>query len=303
MNKARAPMMCRNPYVGSTGMPFGCGQCMPCRFNKRRIWMHRIMLEAALYEQNSFVTLTYSDEALPLGGTLVPEHYQQWLKRLRLRVAPSRFRFFLVGEYGDVSERPHYHAALFGFPTCESGDTRLYCTKRPCHWCAMVRDTWGFGNIMLGRLEDDSAGYMAGYVTKKMTHKDDSRLNGRYPEFGRMSLKPGIGYDALWEIANTLFMYELDSTLDDVPLALSHGQKQLPLGRYLRQRLRELIGKEKNAPQAAMDKIAEELLPLRLAARASSENPSLKKHLVDASEGSAAGMLARSKIYKQRKSL
>lgn len=296
-------MMCKNPYVGSEGLPFGCGQCMPCRFNKRRIWMHRIMLEAALYEDNSFVTLTYSDDNLPVGGTLVPEHYQQWLKRLRLKVAPSRFRFFLVGEYGDETQRPHYHAALFGFPTCVSGDTRISCIKRPCHWCQLVRDTWGHGNIMLGRLEDDSAGYMAGYVTKKMTHKDDTRLNGRFPEFGRMSLKPGIGYDALWDIANTLFMYELDSTLDDVPFVLMHGQKTLPLGRYLRQRLRTLIGKEKNAPQAAMDKLSQELLPLRLAARASSENPSLKAAVVASTAGRVASMEARQKIYRKRKSL
>lgn len=296
-------MMCRNPYVGSAGLPFGCGQCMPCRFNKRRIWMHRIMLEAALYESNSFVTLTYDDEHLPAGGTLVPDHYRLWLNRLRGRVAPSRFRFFLVGEYGDESQRPHYHAALFGFPTCDFGDTRISCTKKPCHWCHLVRDTWGHGNIMLGRLEDDSAGYMAGYVTKKMTHKDDLRLNGRHPEFGRMSLKPGIGYDALWDIADTLFMYELDSTLDDVPSALSHGMKQLPLGRYLRQRLRELIGRDKNAPQEAMDKLQAELLPLRLAARSSSSNPSLKAHAVAEGDGKVAGMTARQKIYKQRKSL
>lgn len=295
-------MMCKNPYNGSAGL-FGCGQCMPCRYNKRRVWMHRIMLEAAQYEDNAFVTLTYSDEHIPEGGNLVPKHPQDWMKRLRARVAPSKFRFFLVGEYGDESHRPHYHAALFGFRTCVYGDTRMYCTKRPCHWCGMVRETWGHGNIMLGKLEDDSAGYMAGYVTKKMTHKDDPRLAGRHPEFGRMSLRPGLGYDALWLIADTLLKYELDLSMDDVPESLAHGMKKLPLGRYLRSNLRKMIGRSENAPQAVYDKMAAELYPLRMAARASSEKPGLTAHVLERYKGRVAGFEARQKLYKKEKSL
>ena len=75
------------------------------------------------HEASAFVTLTYSDDQLvrTLGDfpTLCPEHPQAFLKRLRARVAPARFRFYLVGEYGDQTHRPHYHLVLFGFPTCE----------------------------------------------------------------------------------------------------------------------------------------------------------------------------------------
>lgn len=295
-------MMCKKPYNGSAGL-FGCGQCMPCRYNKRRVWMHRIMLEAQQYEANAFVTLTYSDEHIPDGGNLVPKHPQDWMKRLRSRVAPSKFRFFLVGEYGDETQRPHYHAALFGFRTCEYGDTRLYCTKRPCHWCELVRDTWGHGNIMLGKLEDDSAGYMAGYVTKKMNSVGDPRLNGRHPEFGRMSLRPGIGYSALWEIADALLRLELDLSMEDVPEQLAHGMKKLPLGRYLRRNLRKMIGREEGAPQAVYDKMASELWPMRLAARASASSPGLTAHVVGANAGRVAGLEARQRIFKKGKTL
>lgn len=296
-------MLCRNPYVSGGGLGFGCGQCMACRYNRRRVWMHRIMLEAAQYQDNCFATLTYEDGNLPEGGTLVPSHPQLWLKRLRARVAPSKFRFFLVGEYGDASGRPHYHAALFGFPTCVNGDTRIRCTGKPCHWCELVRETWAFGNIMLGKLEDDSAGYMAGYVTKKMTAAGDPRLNGRHPEFGRMSLRPGIGHDALWEIADILLKYELGDQMADVPLALQHGMKKLPLGRYLRRRLRTYVGKDEKISQEAFSALEKEMLELRLAARSDAENPSLKAKIVAAGEGRYASMVARTKIYGKAKSL
>lgn len=295
-------MLCKNPYNGAAGL-FGCGQCMPCRYNKRRVWMHRIMLEAAQYEDNAFVTLTYADDSLPPGGNLDPSHPRDWMKRLRSRVAPSRFRFFLVGEYGDESKRPHYHAALFGFPTCINGDTRLGCIKRPCHWCDLVRETWGKGNILLGKLEDDSAGYVAGYVTKKMNVAGDPRLEGRHPEFGRMSLRPGIGHSALWEIADALLKYELDLSMADVPEALQHGMKKLPLGRYLRSNLRKMIGKHHGAPQEVYDKMAAELLPLRLAARSSSSSPGLKAHVVSANSGRVARMEALQRIYKKERPL
>lgn len=296
-------MMCRNPYTGVGGV-HGCGQCGPCRFNKRRIWAHRIMLEAAQYEHNAFVTLTYDPEHLPAGGTLVPDHTRLWLNRLRGRVAPSRFRFFLVGEYGDDSQRPHYHAALFGFQSCSFGQSRYSKSRqRCCYWCELVRETWGQGNVYLGSLELSSAGYMAGYVTKKMTKVDDARLAGRSPEFGRMSLRPGVGATALWDIADALLRYDLDKSLDDAPGTLRHGSKELPLGRYLQGRLRELIGRDKKAPQAVLDKVEAELRPLRLAARASAEVPGLKAHVIAAGDGAAANLAARSRIRKKRGSL
>lgn len=296
-------MLCKNPYVTSAGV-HGCGQCMPCRFNARRVWVHRLMLEAAQYEDNSFVTLTYSDENLPEGGTLVPDHYRLWLKRLRERIAPLRIRFFLVGEYGDKTFRPHYHAALFNFASCRYGQSQYSpFRKNCCAQCDLVRDTWRFGNVLLGTLEDASAGYMAGYVTKKMTRKDDGRLNGRHPEFGRMSLRPGIGGDAMWEIADSLMKYEIDEAMKDVPTALRHGKKQLPLGRYLRNRVRSFVGREARAPQAVIDEMAEELRPMRMAARSSSEKPSVKTHVVEANEPRIAGLEARERIHKQRKSL
>lgn len=221
-------------------MNFGCGQCMPCRYNRRRLWTHRIVLEALKHERSSFVTLTYDAEHLPPGGTLVPRDVTLWLKRLRKELSPLSLRYFLVGEYGDESWRPHYHAALFGV---SPGDSQV------------VLDSWGKGHVMCGDLNLFSAQYISGYVTKKMTSKTDGRLNGRYPEFTRMSLRPGIGASAIGDIKDSLVSeYGIKSMLENVgvPISLSHGGKAMPLGRYLRRKLSEELGvdgifKEKDA--------------------------------------------------------
>lgn len=296
-------MICRNPFVSSAGRAFGCGQCMPCRLNRRRVWSHRIMLEASESECNAFATLTYRDDRIPDGGSLEPRHLQGFLKRLRASVSPSTFRFFAVGEYGDVSERPHYHAALFGFPSCAYGQSRYSRSIIDCcHWCDLVRDRWGKGHVYLGTLEAHSAQYLAGYVTKKMTAKTDVRLNGRYPEFGRMSLRPGVGAGVMDEMASALLAPGV-RVLPDVPKALRHGSKELPLGRYLTKRLRARVGQDEKAPQALLDEMAAEMRPLQIAARSSSENPSFKKAVIAAGDQRALNMEARSKIFKQRRSI
>ena len=116
-------MLCKNPYYVTWDQPVGCNQCMPCRYNRRRIWTFRILLESMVHSHNSFLTLTYDEKHLPEGGTLVPRDAQLFIKRLRnnfwdfhtrCRLPVPKLRYYLVGEYGDNTWRPHYHLALFG---------------------------------------------------------------------------------------------------------------------------------------------------------------------------------------------
>lgn len=293
-------MKCANPYTNVKGQAFGCGQCLPCRFNRRRIWAHRIMLEASLYEHNAFVTLTYDDAHLPEKESLNPKHLQDWLKRLRKSIEPERLRFYGVGEYGDQTQRPHYHVAMFNFQSCVYGQTRSY-RSLCCERCELVRETWGLGKVFLGTLETDSAQYVAGYVTKKMTSKNDERLNGRHPEFARMSNRPGIGHDFMHEVASTLL--GLVQEQPDVPSVLQHGTRKLPLGRYLRMKLRTMVGRDEKTPEEITNQLSAELLPLLIASRTDKENPSLKHQIIKAQKGTLAAMENREKIFKQRKHL
>lgn len=274
------------------------------------------MLESNLHADNSFVTLTYSDEHLPLTKstsstldsgkqfpslpTLDPRDLQNWLKRLRRAIAPSKIRYYGCGEYGDETFRPHYHIALFGFPQCRFGGSRYTSYKRNCcSSCDLVRDTWAKGQVYLGDLNTSSAQYIAGYVTKKLTRKSDPKLLGRHPEFGRMSLKPGIGADFMDEVASTLLGLTME--LEDVPTQLQHGSRKLPLGRYLRRKLRPLVGLDEATPESTIQAVQEALRPVRQAAFDNSR--SFKAEVIKDANQKVLNQEARSKIFKQRRTL
>lgn len=303
-------MRCKNPYINSTLSAYGCGQCLPCRINKRREWTHRILLEALQYKENCFVTLTYGGTDGTEPTTLIPEHPRNFLKRIRKSIEPRKLRFYLVGEYGDKTDRPHYHIALFNHPTCSQGNTQynrhgIKC----CSTCQSISEIWGHGHILLGRLEPHSAAYIAGYVTKKMTRTDDIRLGNRHPEFARMSLRPGIGYDAMHEYASALLQYANDE--DDVPAALRHGRKLLPLGRYLTRTARKLTGRPIDAPQTTIQKAQERLLDLQADAINACSGKNMgqfrrevfKNLIIEKYKGKVASLEARNKIYRKAKPL
>lgn len=189
------------------------------------------MLEAKSHHNSCFTTLTYDQDHLPPGSTLNPQDCTLFLKRLRKSIGKDRsIRYYLVGEYGDQSQRPHYHAAVFGMH--ESENDRIH-------------DCWGHGSTFTGGLTYDSAQYIAGYVTKKLTSRHDPRLNGRHPEFARMSLRPGIGalsIPAFSEPLSTEHGAAELARLGDVPTSFREGGQSRPLGRYLRSKLRSELG-------------------------------------------------------------
>lgn len=266
------------------------------------------MLEASQHAVNSFWTLTYDDENLPHTEnglpTLVPNHLRDFLKRLRFDYYPEKLRYFNVGEYGEHTERPHYHLALFNYPACERGHTqpnrRGYC----CSICDRVGGIWGSGLVYSGQLEAASAAYIAGYVTKKLTSKEDERLKGRCQEFARMSLKPGIGATFIPEVASAYLTHNLDSLQSDVPTTLRHGSSVQPLGRYLVRTLRAQTGMSPNAPASTIQAQKEKMLPLQEAARALAApgnfTETLKSISLAANEGRYQQAIARYKRHKKK---
>lgn len=116
-----------------------------------------------------------------------------------------------------------------------------------------------------------------------MTSEYDPRLEGRRPEFARMSLRPGLGHGFMHEVASTMLQFDIHKTMADVPATLSHGKKKWPLGRYLRRSLREMVGKEKNISAEALDEIQARMQVMRNTAFHLSEP--LSKQVLKASEG------------------
>ncbi len=186
-------------------MRLPCGQCRGCRLERSRQWAMRCVHEASLYDENCFITLTYSDEFLPSNGSLNVKHFQDFMKRLRAKVPERRIRYFHCGEYGDDWRRPHYHALLFNFDFADKllfevdSGVRLYTS-------ALLEKCWGFGFGTVGAVTFESAAYTARYIMKKrasgsvddaMHYLSCDEITGELvellPEYATMSRRPGIG--------------------------------------------------------------------------------------------------------------
>lgn len=176
-----------------TGIPIkiGCGKCSGCRLEHSRQWAVRIMHEKRMHNASSFVTLTYDDKHLPKNHSVVKSHLQNFMKRYR-KHAGSGVRFFACGEYGERSQRPHYHVLLLNRDFDDrkfykmSGENRLYTSK-------VCDEIWAAGLTVIGDVTFDSAAYVARYCMKKITGPHAKFHYGtREPEFIVMSRRPGI---------------------------------------------------------------------------------------------------------------
>lgn len=170
-----------------------CGRCIGCRLEYARQWAMRCMHEASMFDDNSFITLTYDDEHLPHGGSLVKSDVQKFLKRLRSRC--GQFRYFMCGEYGDSTLRPHYHGLLFGFDFPDKvnwSDRQGY----QVYQSRLLEEVWSKGLTEIGSVSFDSAAYCASYQVKKFRGKKEDVekfYGGSEPPFALMSRRPGLG--------------------------------------------------------------------------------------------------------------
>jgi len=145
-----------------------CGYCILCREEQARQQAVRITHEANMWDENSFITLTYADKHLPPHGSLNYDDLEKFWKRLRKRY--GRLRYYAVGEYGDQTLRPHYHACVFGQAFTEA---RIMLRDVPnALWTSpFLQDAWGLGNVSVGALNFQTAAYTASYVVKKLRSK------------------------------------------------------------------------------------------------------------------------------------
>lgn len=263
------------PKSGASNLKLPCNKCIGCRLERSKQTAIRLMHEAQLHETNSFITLTYknkssldeprgefedspprgrrlgsperprknrplaSSETSPHADSLSKRDAQLALKRLRkelTKINPStRIKYYLVGEYGDINKKPHFHAAIFGedFARDRKPDRKspsgnqLYTSKT-------LEKIWPFGFSSIGDLTFESAAYIARYVMKKITgpmaaehYKRQDPTTGEIywitPEFALMSRggRKGKG------IANNWFQkFGTDAYPHDY--VVMNGQKHKP---------------------------------------------------------------------------
>ena len=166
-------------------LPVRCGKCEGCLKSKINDWAFRLEQESKRHLYVNFITLTYDPAHVPLTPTLLPtlskRDVQLFFKRLR-KLQRDKLKYFIVGEYGSRSYRPHYHAIIFG-------------VQNPDHF----EKAWSYrsdiyGSIHIGDSVDNGAiPYTLKYMYKKglvPAFKDDDRL----PEFRLMSRGLGDNY-------------------------------------------------------------------------------------------------------------
>lgn len=125
--------MCVNP-INIKGQVCACGKCVECIKDKQNSYAIRSMEEARGAKNCYFVTLTFSENAVPFtedgefadedtGEVLYGEKLRtldnklitNWKKRVRIafqrkyRDRDSSFGYLICGEYGPKTNRPHYH--------------------------------------------------------------------------------------------------------------------------------------------------------------------------------------------------
>lgn len=204
---AGKPAITFNPLkaINSTS-PFEvpCGNCIGCKLEYSRQWAVRMVHESKLHPCNSFLTLTYADESLPSSYGLDVRHAQLFLKRLR-KSLDVKIRFYLCGEYGDQTGRPHYHAIVFNYDPPDKQPYKIINQK--LHYISSsLTDVWQLGHATVADVTPQSCAYVARYVTKKIKSGDQAGADRYYrqspvdlnfynvkPEFSLMSRKPGLG--------------------------------------------------------------------------------------------------------------
>lgn len=176
-----------------------CGKCLPCLKKKRSDWAFRLENEYLSSDSAHFITLTYNDIYLPYRyvksfndkikniqvkysvrtkrPTLNKKHVQDFIKRLRneqvkyvkglfnctakeVKQHSKPLRYYLVGEYGTKTQRPHYHVLLFNL------DVTIV---------NKIQDQWKYGFTDIGKVTSASIRYCTKYMFKEFNVKKDTR--------------------------------------------------------------------------------------------------------------------------------
>lgn len=156
-----------------------CRKCIGCIINKANDWATRSFIEAAAWQQNCFLTLTYDEKHLPKNRNLSKRDMQLFFKKLRKHEQGTEpwehkgkksfpIRYFYAGEYGQKTLRPHYHAGIFNY---WPDDAKFYKKSKygdDYFTSKKMNQYWGNGYVIIGRMEYASACYIARYTMKKL---------------------------------------------------------------------------------------------------------------------------------------
>lgn len=227
VNNPRYPI-----YSNDRQVPVPCGKCPACLSRRTSVWTFRLKQHAKNATTSYFVTLTYDTRFVPISKrgylTLDKRDVQLYFKKLRKAHGENHepIKYYLAGEYGSKTFRPHYHIILFNANI------------------ELIHKAWDKGEVHIGELTEASAAYTAKYINKGKIipmHKNDDRL----PEFSLMSKKLGLNY-----LSEKIIRYHR-ADIERNYLTLEDGKK-ISMPRYYRQKIWT-----ENELRAQADKLAQ----------------------------------------------
>lgn len=219
------------PYVDAQWyVPVPCGICASCKCDYSRDWANRMILELQDHDEAMFLTLTYNDAHLPYSEkgfpTLCKRDIQLFLKRLRKYLGETKIRYYLAGEYGSRTHRPHYHAIIYGIglstfdDIVPRGRNQIGC---PFFSSPKLEELWGNGFVLFSSVTWRTCNYVARYVLKKQGEIEDCE-GVCLPPFNVSSRKPGIGMPRAYELLSSghmLFAIDGKDGIHDIPIPRS----------------------------------------------------------------------------------
>jgi hypothetical protein len=212
VNNPRYPI-----YSNDRQVPVPCGKCPACLSRRTSVWTFRLKTHAKNAISSHFITLTYDTRFVPISSrgflTLDKRDVQLYFKRLRKLHGKNHepLKYYLAGEYGSKTFRPHYHIILFNANI------------------ELIHKAWDKGEVHIGELTEASAAYTAKYINKGKIipmHKNDDRL----PEFSLMSKKLGLNY-----LSEKIIRYHR-TDIERNFITLEDGKK-ISMPRYFREKI------------------------------------------------------------------
>lgn len=178
-----------------------CGKCVYCLSNKRNEWCFRMAEEFKNSFTAYFITLTYSDDEIPVlkkdgnivrgkdvkiddigcRAVLYKRDVQLYIKNIREVNRRDFFnegvKYFMVGEYSPISMRPHYHVIIFNIDP-----------KTP------YEKYWKKGFVSVGKVETASINYVTKYLINFDRENEKEKLPKEHRTFTNISQGLGKSY-------------------------------------------------------------------------------------------------------------
>lgn len=226
---------CLWPITLKTGDIVPCSRCAACIRRRVAGWSFRLMQEFKVSNSAHFITLTYSNAHVPVTRnkllSLDKRDVQLFLKRLRkahmfsyrlsnyktvstIHPGEKPLKYFLCGEYGENTERPHYHMILFN----ANQD--------------LIQPAWPKGGVHYGEVTEASITYTLKYMQKQTSFPyDHGEMEDRLKQFSLMSKGLGKSY-----LSNAVRKYHLSDVTNNVFCTRDGGEK-IAMPRYFKDKI------------------------------------------------------------------